>query len=386
MSSYNSLVELIVLNIGLSAKILDPRTFSMFVIHAIIVTVMTTPLVLLFYPEKYRKHWNKKDETVSQSKALDDEARTKFAIVLDRMEALPSAMTLSQLLHAPFTRSSRRDSVNSSVDEKLAQEVSDSPSPSLSPSPIVIEALRLIELTNRTSTVIKSQEAESLIHNDPVLSTYRTFGQLNELSVSANISVVNQGEFPEAIANHVFETRSQMVIIPWARGMTSVTEEGNSGNIGTRNPFDGVFNHKTVTTQDQTGAVVYSEFIRNVFAKSPSDIALFVDRGMIKSYGGSNKQHLFLPFMGGPDDRLALSFLVQLCGRSSVTATVVKINKTDAALPSLLPKATEDSESKVPEHATISNVSILLFSAPILSQEANFSVSNRQSQIQSILN
>jgi hypothetical protein len=76
--------------------------------------------------------------------------------------------------------------------------------------------------------------------------------------------------------------------------------------------------------------VVYSEFIRNVFAKSPSDIALFVDRGMIMS---SNKQPLFLAFFGGPDDRLALHFLVQLCERPWVTATVVRLNKVDPTSP-----------------------------------------------------
>ncbi|KAF9482445.1 cation/H+ exchanger [Pholiota conissans] len=350
LMSCKGLVELIVLNIGLSANILDPRTFSMFVLHAIFVTVMTTPLVLLFYPAKYRKHFKQKSEPTLQPKGMEDDTRTKFALVLDRMEALPSAMTLSQLLQAPFARSSNRDSIHSSVNEKFVQESSDN---SLATSSqIIIEALRLIEMTNRTSTatVIKSQEAESLIHNDPILSTYRTFGQLNELSVSANVSVVSADEFPEAIANHVSATNSQMVIIPWARGMTSVTEEGHTGAIGTRNPFDGIF-HKTVTTEDQTGAVVYSEFIRNVFAKSPSDIALFVDRGLVDSSGGSNKQHLFLPFMGGPDDRLALSFLVQLCGRSSVTATVVKIVKTDHVLSSNLPKATEE----LSEHVAITN-------------------------------
>ena len=50
------LVELIVLNVGLGAGILDTRTFSMFVVHALVLTFMTTPLVEWFYPEKIRKH------------------------------------------------------------------------------------------------------------------------------------------------------------------------------------------------------------------------------------------------------------------------------------------------------------------------------------------
>jgi len=207
--------------------------------------------------------------------------------------------------------------------------------------PVVIEALRLMELTTRTSAVIKSQESDSLLYNDPLVSAYRTFGQLNQLTVNPNISVVNSAEFAQAISDHVSSTRSQMVIIPWARGVTSVSEEDRADQkAGARNPFDGIF-HKT-TTQDQTSSVIYSEFIRSVFAKSPSDVALFVDRGMVRSFGGSNNQHLFLAFIGGPDDRLALNFLVQLCGNSSVTATVIKIKKTDSGASSTERYITEE--------------------------------------------
>jgi hypothetical protein len=153
-------------------------------------------------------------------------------------------MTLSQLL---YTSTSPSNSV-SSVDEKAAGP--------LAPL-ITIEALRLIELTNRTSAMLKSQEAESLIYNDPIVTTYRTFGQLNRLSVSANLSVVNHDEFADAVRAHAASTNSQMVIVPWPRGATHVLEEqAENQHVGTRNPFDGIF-HKT-TQEDQTSSVIYS--------------------------------------------------------------------------------------------------------------------------------
>lgn len=325
-----SLVELIVLNIGLHAEILSPRTFSMFVVHALILTFATTPLVLLFYPSRYRVHLrlDKKmagDETAHASKSCsDEEYKSRFAIVLDKIEALPAAMTLAQLIEPPVSAPTFT-TINS--DEKTSDAMS-----SHSSSPMTIEVLRLMELTNRTSAVLRSQEAGTLIYNDPVVSVFRTFGQLNNFNVSANLSVVNFAEFPEAIANHVAATASQMVIIPWARGATSVLLEdespGTGGQqVGARNPFDGVF-HKT-TVEDQTSSIVYSEFIRNVFAQSPSDIALFVDRGIATAPAGASPQYIFLPFLGGPDDRLALMFLVQLCERASVSASVVRIAKSD---------------------------------------------------------
>lgn len=297
----------------------------MFVVHALVLTFMTTPLVITFYPPKYRVHYRGEnpvsDEiaTTPRPGTDNDEIKTKFALVLDKFESLPPAMTLSQLLHVPLNPLS---SV-SSVDEKAAIESSPR-------SPVTIEALRLIELTNRTSAMLRSQEAESLIFNDPVVTAYRTFGQLNRLAVSANLSVVNQLDFAEAVASHASSTRSQMVIVPWPRGATHVLDEQvENKQVGTRNPFDGIF-HKTMQ-DDQTSSVIYSEFIRDIFRKSPVDVALFVDRGLASAdVGVDSRQHLFLPFFGGPDDRLALQFLVQICeSNREITATVVRIVKTE---------------------------------------------------------
>ena len=257
------------------------------------------------------------DETTVVKHLSDGGNKRKFALILDKMESLPAAMTLSQLLSSPFTSSPSESSSKrtSMIDEKAALRVDTSSK--LTP-PITIEALRLIELTSRTSALFKSQEASSLVYNDPVINIYKTFGQLNLLHVAANLSVVTQEQFPDTVTKHVSETGSQMTIIPWPRGVTSDEEQ-----TGVRNPFDGVF-HRT-TTVDQTSSVVFSEFIRNVFARSPSDVALFVERGLNNGYVTSSNQHLFLPFFGGPDDRLALAFLGQLCENPSVTATVVRL-------------------------------------------------------------
>ena len=341
------LVELIVLNIGLQAGILDTRTFSMFVVHAIILTFMTTPLVLLFYPAKYRVHRRvdaKHAASETGMKHVSDAAnKTKFALILDKIESLPAAMTLTQLLtssHAISPLSSER----TSIDEKIT----DANANLKTVPPITVGVLRLIELSNRTSAVLRSQEADSLVYNDPVISVYRTFSQLNCFNVTANLSVVSLEQFPDSVAKHVSQTGSQMTIIPWPRGVTSILDEHQDQTVGARNPFDGIF-HKTATV-DQTSSVIFSEFIRNVFAKAPSDVALFVDRGMDNASTTTNNQHIFLPFFGGPDDRLALAFLVQLCENPLVTATVVRLVMRDGTIP----KNGESIKSPSPTNAVFS--------------------------------
>ncbi|CAK5263159.1 unnamed protein product [Mycena citricolor] len=319
LMSCKGLVELIVLNVGYTAGILDQRTFSMFVLHAIILTVMTTPLTIFFYPEHAQTHEGsyrtpvKTDAESPRSAPADEQLKTRFSIVLEKIEQLPAAMAISQLLqpaaHSPPSY------VSSVAEEKAVEAHGISPIPGANVS---IDALRLIELTNRTSAVLRSQESDHLLHNDPILSIFRTFGTLNRLSVSAALSVVNYDEFPDAIAQHARNADSQMVILPWARGATYEED-------GAKNPFDGVFNRSG--SQDQTSSVVYSEFIRKAFLHSPTDVALFVDRGL--SSGAPGDHFLLLPFLGGPDDRLALSFLVQLCANSNVQGKVVWISKME---------------------------------------------------------
>lgn len=318
------------LNVGLQAGILDTRTFSMFVVHALVLTVITTPLTLFFYPPKYRVRASGAGPGVESgaiSRASSDtEIKTRFALILDRIEQLPAAMTICKLLQPDKTVLSTPSLP--STEEKVEQLPIVS---SVSPLRVSINALRLIELTSRTSAVLKSQ----LIYHDPVVSVFRTFGYLNRLLVSAALSVINYDEFTAAISNHVLDSDSQMVILPWSRGMPSEDDQEKAGAL---NPFDGVF-HKS-TTYDPTNSVVYSEFIRKVFVTSPSPVALFVDRGISVHSAIASDHHLFLPFFGGPDDRLALSFVVQLCSSPSVRATVFRIQKTE----DLSPVSTNDEK------------------------------------------
>jgi hypothetical protein len=303
----------------------------MFVVHALVLTFVTTPLTLLFYPAKHRTTSGLTASPAKESDAegsgdgshVDSEFRTKFSLVLEKVEQLAPAMTLTQLLH-PNDSSTTVGTSLSALDK--ATEAYGSEADHGDSGTIHIDALRLMELGNRTSDVIRSQEADALIYNDPVVSAFRTFGSLNRIAVSASLSVVNFDQFPSAISQH--GAKSQMVIIPWARGTTSILDDQSStGSAHAHNPFDGVF-RKTSTT-DQTSSIVYSEFIRTVFMQCPRDVALFVDRG-VATASIANEQRLFLPFFGGPDDRLALSFLVQLCVKSGVKATVVRIQRSES--------------------------------------------------------
>ena len=325
LMSCKGLVELIVLNIGRDANILDTRTFSMFVLHAVVLTVITTPLTLAFYPPKHRlgsggpadnTNRTRKEDIEEKKPNVDNNSpKERFSVILERIEQLPAAMTISQLLQSSRPQSAASSTSEGSPNEKARE-----------PTATSIDVLRLIELTNRTSAVMKSTEADSLILTDPLLSVYRTFGQLNHLPVSPSVSVLDQDDFADAVNNHAVKSGSQMILLPWSTGGVSENNASSTEPTQASGPLDGLF-PRTHSKDSAAPPLIYSEFIRNVFLHAPVDVGVYIDRSPVAMTSGL---HLVVPFIGGPDDRLALSLIVELCGRKSgIEATFVRIQKTD---------------------------------------------------------
>lgn len=344
--SCKGLVELIVLNVGLQAQILDTRTFSMFVLHAIVLTFMTTPLTLLWYPVRIRTRISqvlKENPTDAQKiigghSSFEGAPKTNFAVILNRAEHLPAVMAFTQLLHRPSIN--HRQSLSSS-NESIHQEKT----VAHSQTPVQLSALRLVELTERTSDVLRSQDAIALASVDALLSIVRASGRMHRLPVAGELAVVPPDEFAQRIGVFVNERGAEMVVLPWTLAMApssgpvamNTDDHGVSvmspTSSGLHNPFEGIF---TTSSSVGSASVVYSSFVRRVFTESPVDVALFIDRtssspdvSVMDTMGSFDGHHIFLPFFGGPDDRLALELLVQLCANPAVRATVVRINITE---------------------------------------------------------
>jgi len=333
------LVELIVLNVGLEAGILSQRVFSMFVLEALTLTFLTTPLVTALYPPKLRvrasdlpgKHpvtrGGDGPEQDSPKPADDDWPwRYRFTVVLDKLEHVPGVLALTQLvLPKPLDPSA-------TVSVTSAAETIDLKKPE-----VVVDALRLIELSDRTSAVMKSSVADTLKDTDPLLGIFRMFGELNDLPVSTSLSVVPYDDLPHSVADHAASHASQLVLLPWLPPIAQNPTEGDLTNLTPKaskyeyNPFEAFFGN--LSKGDKSASTTHSQFVRGVFAQSKSDVALFIDTGDRSGAGGSH--HVFLPFFGGPDDRLALEFVVQLCLNPKTTATVVRYIKRDAEVPPL---------------------------------------------------
>jgi hypothetical protein len=201
-----------------------------------------------------------------------------------------------------------------------------------------VSALRLIELTDRTSAVMRSSAAETLLQTDPLIGVVRTLGELNGFIVKAGLAVVPAEQFAEQVDEHVQDTASDLVLVSWGAPRTRPQGDTTSPEVPvvkepTTNPFASLFASAEPRTR-----ITDANFVRGLFAKSSTDVALYVDPGLSPTDGPvpvpTNKKHFVLPFVGGPDDRLALELVIQLCAASAdATALVVRLHKTDSIVP-----------------------------------------------------
>lgn len=335
----SSLVELIVLNVGLSAGIINEELFSAFVVVALVLTFVTTPLTLLFYPERHRHRdtENTRDLETSGPTAVGGsggrEYTSRLLVILQKIEHLAPVMLLAQMLEPLPTRQSKPpvDTLRSVIknkklddgdisDESLKTVPSNDPShlplhdeSSSTLSPVHIDALKLLELTGRMHSVMQSAEKEEILRTDDTLQLFKQFGRLRGLEVTPHIAVVEEMQYPESVTQYASDLGSELVLIPWT--VPTHVEDSDIQPEGIT-PFDNIF-------ASQAGSPIYTHFVRRVFNEAKSDTALFVDRGFGSTFTPGVNQHIFLPFFGGRDDRLALRFVVQLCHHPNVTATIV---------------------------------------------------------------
>ncbi|CDK28327.1 unnamed protein product [Kuraishia capsulata CBS 1993] len=83
LMSCKGIVEIVVLKTGLSASIITPKLYSMFIVMALATTVFTTPLTLLVYPESYRQNvqkWLKNREFAERISIQDSDKGDKGSV------------------------------------------------------------------------------------------------------------------------------------------------------------------------------------------------------------------------------------------------------------------------------------------------------------------
>ena len=328
----------------------------MFVLEAVVLTCMTTPLVSVLYPPHVRTRASTGAPgevglpRLSGKRVSQDNQKKRFTVVLDKLEHLPSVMAITQLIRATPTVRTTMENLDGMTKVTSRPSVGTKRSNGSNEtlplaSPVVVEALRLIELSDRASVIMKSSVTEYVIHTDPVLSIFRKFGQLNDVAVIPALCIVSLDDMPVSVSEHAYANESDLIMIPWLPPQIASPDDFLEAvqhhqqaqppqpQTAKHNPFDMLFKTSNSSNVGKSASVVHSHFVRGVFMKAKTDVALYVDQSPpgVEIATGS-RQHIFLPFFGGPDDRLALDFVVQICDNQLITATIVRITKREGTV------------------------------------------------------
>ncbi|KAG6889854.1 hypothetical protein C0992_003833 [Termitomyces sp. T32_za158] len=292
------------------------RVFTMFVLEALVLTFITTPLVNRLYPHNIRKR------TATENTVLDTTdnfhgsnftphvdlmSKGRFTVVLDRLEHIPAVMAFSQLFsprmrHHPLSTGQKRSAIS-------------------------IEVLRLIELSDHASAVMKS--LDSLLQADHLLAIIKMFGRLHALPITTAIDSATYDGLSESVIEHARNYGSDLIILPWL--LPSVNTSYQHTNFDeTSLPLAHNGPGKSATNMvSKPSARIHAHFIQSIFDRARADVAVYLDRNVDNLIQGNCRPHVFLPFFGGPDDRFALDFVAQLCEDGEISATVLRLFRKD---------------------------------------------------------
>jgi len=342
---------------------LSQRTFTIFVVMALVTTFATTPLTSALFPPWYQKKlaaWKRGEidwdgNRLHQNDSSDSSGDAPFdkreaseigkLLICLRLDSLPSLFTFVALLgggrsttlpaktHPSKTSKAAGDETNYGALQAASSEK----------RPLQVHGLRMLELTERLSSVMKDSEADEWSSRDPVVNAFHTFGQLNNVAVSGEVQLVPEGSYASELCERASERLSDLILLPWSE--TGSTSELTA--LGFTDSAPSTFNNST-----------YNSFVSSLLATAPCNTAIFVNNGFgaraRKEVRGLSRtptnlslrsagmhataplvdlsHHIFFPYSGSLHDRVALRFVLRLARNSNVTATILLVNGSDGSI------------------------------------------------------
>ncbi len=388
LMSCKGLVELIVLNIGLQARILSTRTFTIFVVMALITTFATTPLTSLLYPESYQKKldlwkrgkidWNGNslvsgdEDQDKDGQNVGDKTTVRRMLVYLRLDGLPSLFTFINLLgdHADTPKPERKQH---HLLTKTPNEQDDATAKKPSAStrhlrrPLEVHGLRLMELTARDSSVMKVSEVDEYGPRDPVVKAFRTFGQFNDVAVAGDVAVVPERSYADTLIEKAEDLSSDFVLIPWSEtgsmseqpSLQALSRQGSHQNAG---PYVSFLNDLFDRSSSNTNIGVFIDRPEATAGEERDNRALHrTTTGGISVYSGHGRPtatshphpltyHIIVPYFGTNDDHFAVHLALQVAKNDSVTATIMHFRESSssaAAAAAVLSPAETPTESSI---------------------------------------
>lgn len=325
----------------------------MFVVMAVVTTVATTPLTTFLYPDWYQikvDRWRRgeidwdgkpsspvSDNQMTSAPLADEFGPVQNLIIYLRLDELKGLCTLAALLGPNKVRSPPSPRIHpskietSNPPEELEQgAVTDG---QLEKTPALrIHGIHLLELTDRDSTIMKVSESAWNTVPDPVIDIFCAFARWHDLVVTTSVSVVPEDLYAETIVSLTSIRKPDLLLIPLGQIGTIFerTSDTSNGTSGFKGPFPALVSNIMNSFHGNVGIFIEQRSYATLPGKEsrrPSASQMSVSGsacGLQKQ--SPHSQHIIFPFFGGPDDRFALRFILQLSQNDQVTATIIHMN------------------------------------------------------------
>jgi Kef-type K+ transport system membrane component KefB len=298
LMSCKGIVEIVVLTVGLNAKILSQEVFSMFIVMTLVTTCLTTPMTLLIYPEWYRQkvrqwrndeiNWDGTPKSPTESERTPPVALAqptyqigKVVVLLNEVEPISVIMVLIQIL------------------SKVAAGAG-----------LHIKGVRIKEISKRTADLIQATAEPNEEPHDDVLNVMNTFTQINNVTFSGVLAYSSYYERGQVLCGTA-STPSDLLLV------TTKSSDDNDSEI-------------VAESIHSTGEFVLNNFHKEILRDARCHVGLFVDKG----FGAfadrkTTRPHrkLYVPFFGDRHDNLALAIAVQLVHNQDLELVVDVIGR-----------------------------------------------------------
>ncbi|EOA25184.1 hypothetical protein CARUB_v10018495mg [Capsella rubella] len=173
----------------------------------------------------------------------------------------------------------------------------------LFPSTIMVTVLHLVKLVGKIVPVLIShnKKTKQLVNNSYILTANLAFSQLESVTMAMFTALTHENLMHDEICKLALEQATSMIIIPSGRKWA----------------IDGTFE-----SEDEAMRRLNESLLKN----APCSIGILMDRGQF-SCKGTKRYHINvgLIFIGGKDDREALSLVKKMKHNPRVKVTVIRL-------------------------------------------------------------